>query len=202
MERLGIVALVVVLGAVCLSTGIVAAVTPDPFESNWWADWAVLSGAALAIIGAIGLYRGRADVAHKARAASWAEARQKTTTFLQGIGQAVLTVIILGICINAGGYVAVWLWPGSTLANNWRYSLEDDLNGATIVVDPMPHNCEFLTAPIGAKHCHYDRRVLTIRIRTSTSVGRLASYDDGKTWQKADPSLKRAVFVSWEKIAD
>lgn len=66
----------------------------------------------------------------------------------------------------------------------------------------MPHDCDFLTAPLGQKNCRYNKRVLTVRVQTSASNARLVSYDEGQTWQKADPSIKPAIFVSWEKIPD
>lgn len=101
-----------------------------------------------------------------------------------------------------GGYAAVWLWPESVWANGWRYSLEQDLDGANVVADRKPHDCEFLTAPIGDKHCHYDKRVMTVRVRNAESAGAMVSYDEGKTWQTADPSVRRTVLVAWERITE
>jgi hypothetical protein len=47
-----------------------------------------------------------------------------------------------------GSYASVWLFPTSGWAYKWRYALEQDLDGATVQVEPKPHDCEFITAPI------------------------------------------------------
>jgi hypothetical protein len=61
----------------------------------------------------------------------------------------------------------------------------------------VPHNCDFLTAPLGSKHCHYERVVTTIRIRRDQM-----SEDEGKTWGPVTPGAKRTVYVSWNKVDD
>jgi hypothetical protein len=94
-----------------------------------------------------------------------------------------------------------WLWPDSIWANRLYYSLEPGLWGATYSVEPIPHDCEFFTVPMGSKHCHYDQRVFTIRVRTDGS-GRVVSTDEGNTWVKAGPSDHAAVFISWDKVSD
>ena len=30
----------------------------------------------------------------------------------------------------------------------------------TVTIDKEPHDCDFMTAPIGIKHCHYERVVM------------------------------------------
>jgi hypothetical protein len=72
---------------------------------------------------------------------------------------------------------------------------------ATLSVEPQPHDCAFLTAPMGSKNCHYEKRVLTIRIRTD-SRGRRVSIDDGNTWRTATPSDHAAILISWEKVQE
>jgi hypothetical protein len=118
---------------------------------------------------------------------------------------AIGFLFILGLLWVAGGVAAAWIWPDSNWSNRWRYSLESDLKDATVTVEPIPHDCEFLTAPLGSKHCHYEKRVLTIRIRANdraSDSGRFVSTDEGKTWQKAGPSDHAAVFISWDKVRD
>ena len=122
---------------------------------------------------------------------------QKEPGWVVGLG----FLLLVGLLWFAGGFVAVWVWPDSDWTNKWRYSLDDDLKDATIVVGPIPHDCEFLTSPLGSKHCHYEKQVATIRIRTDAS-GRLVSVDEGKTWAKAQPFDKPAVYVTWNKILD
>jgi len=109
--------------------------------------------------------------------------------------------VMLGMPCLLGYSVAVWLWPDAKWVNQLQYSLESDLNDATISIVPIPHDCDFFTAPIGAKHCRYYKHVLTVRIRTFLS-GRFVSTDEGNTWAKAKPSDHSAVFISWEKVQD
>lgn len=115
----------------------------------------------------------------------------------RGLGYVVL--VMIGIWL--GGYPAMWLFPSSEWAIQWRYALVPDLDGAIITATPLPHDCEFLTAPLGSKHCHYEKTVFTVRIRSRDSR-RLVSYDDGKTWSPAETTDKRAVFVAWNKVED
>jgi hypothetical protein len=114
---------------------------------------------------------------------------------------AILFLIILGLLWPAGGVAAAWIWPASNWSNRWRYSLETDLKDATVSVAPIPHDCEFLTAPLGSKHCHYDKRVVTVRFRVDGSE-RFVSTDEGKTWVKAKPSDHAAVFISWARVSE
>jgi hypothetical protein len=203
MTRQATLALVIVLGVLCLITTVASRAAQDPADSSWWAAWAVLCGSAVAIIGAVWLYRRSARVTGDIRGpSSPAPLAHKAGETAQALGQGLGCMFFVGICFVAGGYLAVWFLPSNEIANKWRYSLEDDLNGATITIDPIPHDCEFLSAPLGAKHCHYEKRVVTVRIRINASHERLVSYDDGKTWGKADPTEKPAVYVSWAKIAD
>ena len=110
-------------------------------------------------------------------------------------------VLLLMVPKSLYGYVAVQLAPEKPWAYKWRYSSEDGMRGAVVTVDARPHNCEFMTAPLGSKHCDYKRNVATIRVRTSTS-GRTVSFDEGRTWIPSDGSTQPAVLVTWEKVED
>ena len=107
----------------------------------------------------------------------------------------------MGALVVGGGFLSVWLFPENKWANKWRYSFEDDLEDATFVLTKLPHDCEFLTAPLGDKHCHYEKQVRTIRVRL-LRAGREVSYDEGKSWSKAEPSDHATVFVSWNRVED
>ena len=110
-------------------------------------------------------------------------------------------LIALGLLYQPGGYVADWLFPDSEWATRWRYGLEDDLEGAVYQFDKQPHDCEFMSAPMGSKHCHYERQVATIRIRTNQSR-REVSFDEGRTWFSAEGTERRAVFVTWKNVQE
>jgi hypothetical protein len=80
----------------------------------------------------------------------------KTQQLLEQVGGWVVGV---GMLYGVGGYVADWMFPDKPLAIKWRYSLESKVNDPVYLIDKRPHNCEFMSAPIGDKHCHYDREV-------------------------------------------
>lgn len=68
----------------------------------------------------------------------------------------VKILFIIGLVL-AGIAFAVW-W---VLPNDWRvkYAAEYMLNNDQIFIDRKPHNCEWASAPLGDKHCHYEKVV-------------------------------------------
>jgi hypothetical protein len=72
-----------------------------------------------------------------------------------------------------------------------------------VTIAMRPHDCEWTAAPIGAKNCHYDARVATVR----TAIARdgatmIVSHDEGKTWQVNSFSEGPAIIVSWAKVSE
>jgi hypothetical protein len=121
------------------------------------------------------------------------------------VGIPLLVVVLIFAVpqlLAAGGDAVTWLCPDSEWAYRLRYSLDSDFNGATFEVRSIPHDCEFLTAPIGGKYCHYNKRAVITRIRTNESGRRFYSLDDGKTWAEAAPDTTPTVFISWDKVND
>jgi hypothetical protein len=53
-----------------------------------------------------------------------------------------------------------------------------------IVIESKPHGCDFDDAPLGAKHCHYEKEVNAIKACEQPSCRVIA------------------VYVSWKKIDD
>jgi hypothetical protein len=106
-----------------------------------------------------------------------------------------------------GAWVAIWIAPESEWAYEWRYAYSLDsedtyLAGAEIHIVRKPHDCEFMTSPLGAKHCHYEREIHTVRVRRDDSGRVFYSYDDSKIWQLSKDPLVPAVFVSWRKVEE
>ncbi len=86
----------------------------------------------------------------------------------------------------------------------WAYALAYDTDESRVSVEPKPHNCDFLYAPIGDKGCHYERVVSVTRYGSDVRTGQpIVSYDGGKTWA-ALPKNQRPrlteVSVSWHRI--
>lgn len=61
----------------------------------------------------------------------------------------------------------------------WRYYLTSDIPAAHVFIDSQPHDCDFLTAPLGQKNCHYERVV-----------------------QKETLEGAPSIYVSWKKVQD
>jgi len=103
-----------------------------------------------------------------------------------------------------GGHVAVFFAPTSTTAYWWRYNTEFPVDYANVTVDRRPHDCDFMTAPLGAKHCHYVADVLTVRSRAASDGTHSVSFDGGKTWRadNSTPPTSPEVYVSWRKVED
>jgi hypothetical protein len=125
--------------------------------------------------------------------------RDKAAEFAKGLG----FLLAFAALYFVGGYVADWMFPASGWATKWRYSLDEDLKDADYAIDKQPHDCEFMSAPMGNKHCHYEKLVATVRIRYDNNNSRWeASIDEGKTWEPAQPGVRRTVVVSWRKVDD
>jgi|SRR5581483_2153945 len=121
----------------------------------------------------------------------------KPGEFKTNLKAGIILWLSLGVIYFVGGYIADFTFPESEWAIKWRYGLETGLDGAVYYVEKQPHNCDFMTAPLGSKHCHYARVVATVRVND----GRV-SYDDGKTWKTAEHDIRRTVYVTWNKVED
>jgi hypothetical protein len=109
--------------------------------------------------------------------------------------------------------IGTWMWsfPGRVWHSKWRYTWEYDIPEGAVYVQDEPHDCAFLSAPLGEKYCHYERSVSITRWATSTTGNPISSYDDGKTWNIFDPpagetapklSTVKGVVINWEKKED
>jgi hypothetical protein len=93
-------------------------------------------------------------------------------------------------------------------------SIRYEVDSENLVVNKKPSDCEFLTAPLGSKHCHYEKTVYKILIGRDGQTGRPVTSDDGGTsWRWANPAPERLktwpsqtttsyVQISWTKVED
>jgi hypothetical protein len=96
------------------------------------------------------------------------------------IGRLIRGIFIWGVAIICGIMLLVyWLTPEQErLSNQYRISQDK------VVIEPKPHGCDFDDAPLGNKHCHYEKQV---------DVGRACGT----------PSCKvTGVYVSWRKVEE
>ena len=197
---LGVAAFTALLG-----TATVGILTARELRPSTAATVGLLAGSILVVIGAVVFYR-RIVQASEVPAESWAEQRRKlreapVPSWELWLGYGFIGLICTAL-VYEGGPAAVWLFPTQEWAYKWQYFDEPNLEGATFEVEPKPHGCEFLTAPIGAKHCHYEAIVMTRRVGRSQAGERIVSYDEGKTWRPATPSDEPWLFVTWDRVED
>jgi hypothetical protein len=71
--------------------------------------------------------------------------------------------------------------------NKLRYSMTEDTSYDRVDIRNKPHDCEFMTAPLGEKHCHYERAISKVMWSTSTTGEPIMSLDSGRTWEIHKP---------------
>lgn len=94
------------------------------------------------------------------------------------------------------------LWFGWFDDSELRYKMK---YGGEVTYYDTPHDCEFLTAPLGRKNCSYYREVEIIQYSQDKESGDpIISYDEGKTWQwnPGGATNGRKVEVRWGKTND
>ena len=82
--------------------------------------------------------------------------------------------LVFSFWIIWNGCKAVW-------HSKLRYMIQYQVGSEQVLEDIEPHNCDWFTAPIGSKRCHYEVRVQP-------------------TWVQGVPPPDAKVLVSWEKI--
>lgn len=119
-------------------------------------------------------------------------------------GCAVWLLIIIIAIVYWGDIPDIW-------NSKVRYALSLGVTRDKITFQNKPHDCEFMTAPIGRKNCHYESVVEKVKWATSTAGKPIMSIDDGKSWEpfSPDPGVKvpqyptvESAVVSWNRLAD
>jgi hypothetical protein len=108
---------------------------------------------------------------------------------------------------NLGAIILILLlydWGSEVWHSKLRYVIQYQVGFAKVVKPMEPHDCEWLSAPLGNKNCHYEAQVQSIRTSTSTEAKPIVSYDEGKTWvaNEGVPPVESRVFVTWLKIEE
>ena len=104
-----------------------------------------------------------------------------------------------GLFFAVIGDILMYIAPSSP----YGYAAKYNVNDSYVVMNRKPHDCEWVSAPLGDKHCHYKVEVSSVRTGTSKDgTTPLVSYDEGKTWSFNTDHVKPSVVVSWTKVEE
>lgn len=116
-------------------------------------------------------------------------------------------LFVIGLAFGALAFAVWWMLPDDS---RMKYAAEYVLDSDQVMIERKPHNCEWDSAPIGNKHCHYDAIVVVYnsdhQVVGGTGLevnGNTMSYDGGKTWKETPENARSAkVYVTWRRIDD
>jgi hypothetical protein len=122
------------------------------------------------------------------------------------VGFLAVFGLVLWIAEKAALVLAPTYKVGYFLKYSTLVGFSGEWNVATwdqVFVDHRPHDCEWGTAPIGSKHCHYNAVIQTVRTFVDDKGRLMVSYDEGKSSQVASSTREEpAVYVSWAKVTE
>lgn len=101
-------------------------------------------------------------------------------------------------------FLVAFDWFVSAVHSKRRYEIQYGVASSDVHIDSKPHDCEFLSAPIGAKYCSYEVIVLEEAVRPSQQPGTfVVSQDGGKTWNPTTLTTPyHGVWVRWNKVSE
>lgn len=107
----------------------------------------------------------------------------KKSSVMDKVGDAVtafLKIVFLGVGFVIVIYFAVYYLQSDANRIASDYSIPAD----KVVMDPKPHGCAYNDAPLGDKHCHFEKEVDVFR-------------------ECEEPNCKvLSVHVSWRKVSE
>src|SRR5437899_902819 len=102
-------------------------------------------------------------------------------------------------------FVLIPKWANSILDSKTRYALQYAVSDNQAFVAKEPRDCDFISAPLGDKNCHYEKAVSASKCGTDNNTQKpVISYDDGKTWNWMTEGIKcsPSVAVTWTKVKE
>jgi len=117
-----------------------------------------------------------------------------------------------GVAIFWMVIIAVFIFWSDVWDSKLRYQLVYQVSSNKVTKEKKPSDCDFMTAPLGRKNCHYNK-VVVKRMwgKSSTTGSPVESWDDGKSWQTFTPNPgdkvpqaaePESIMISWTKEAD
>jgi len=95
---------------------------------------------------------------------------------------AVAGLIIFGIAYYEDAQWAnkIFYWMNINVGDGSGWS--------RITIQSKPHDCEFMTAPMGSKNCHFEKVVSKVLWASRNGDGApIRSFDNGQTWEPHPP---------------
>lgn len=62
----------------------------------------------------------------------------------------------------------------------YGYAFKYDVSPDQVDVEPKPHDCEFMKAPVGNKYCHFEKEVDTVKDERGEITGVLVHWNKVK----------------------
>jgi hypothetical protein len=135
--------------------------------------------------------------------------QRPSVSLFQDLTKLIITSLV---CLFGMGITIFILWW--FLPDTWRikYAVQYNVHTEDVEIEHQPYNCDWDTAPIGKKHCHYERMVRVVnkqnQLVDGTNVrlganGATISFDGGQTWvnNPAEDNTKAfKVYVGWQTI--
>jgi uncharacterized membrane protein len=114
-------------------------------------------------------------------------------SFLHSLNTIFLTIMrwLFGIAILT--VIVWWLLP-----NDWRikYAAEYVLDSDHVTIEHKPYDCDWDSAPIGKKHCHYDA-VVTIYNQSGNVI-----EESGRMNRTPLDQNAAKVHIEWQRVDD
>jgi len=105
------------------------------------------------------------------------------------------------LVITIGGLCLIWFviyqFAPTAKQIEWDYRIDSQ----HITVASQPHDCEFLTAPVGSKNCHYERQVTLFDARGQIIGGDIVG-EDGRHEKTAPTEQVIDARIDWIKIKE
>ena len=108
---------------------------------------------------------------------------------------------VVAIVCGVFMYMLISGWVGNMWNSKSILAMRHSVPTGKVIIEEMPHDCDFLRAPLGVKGCSYIRETSVVKTGVNAAGQHVVTYDDGKMWTPIDdPSqIQTGVFVMWRK---
>jgi hypothetical protein len=193
-------------------------ITIDSVHRSDAGDWTVAAGFIGFLASALIASEKKSDTPNvpSNSTKTTSSSRSSTDNVMAEAGGCLVLLLFVAV-------IGAFLW--FILPDSWtdkiRYSAEYSVEMSQVERHDPPTDCDFMTAPLGRKNCHYKKTVAAYnaqnlqvagddapRYSSDTNTHRpIVSYDNGKTWDWVPEETKTVnlkvtkVIVDWVKVS-